>query len=122
MNGRTLPEGLRLIPVDQSDQAVLDGKHHDTLPSHGVAGQMRSTWDHACNAAQRAWAVLQVLFRPPLRAYTLPLAAGWVGLCGGWYCTVLWLPRYFEERGATGASIYAQTFFVSLANLPGEPW
>lgn len=120
VNGRSLPAGLRLIPVDQSDQSVLDGKYHDVLPSHGFAGKARSSWHHIRNAAQRAWGVYQTLFRRPLRSYTLPLAVGWIGLCGGWYCTVLWVPRYFEERGAKGSSIYAQTFFVSLANLPGE--
>ncbi|KAG2490792.1 hypothetical protein HYH03_010714 [Edaphochlamys debaryana] len=75
-------------------------------------------------ALQHGWgrgsATLVTLLSPPLRSYTLPLGVAWVGLCGGWYCTVLWVPRYFEERGATGASVYAQTFAVSLANLPGN--
>ncbi|PNH04098.1 Synaptic vesicle glycoprotein 2C [Tetrabaena socialis] len=71
-------------------------------------------------AGDRAWGVGLALFSPPLRSYTLPLAVAWIGLCGGWYCTVLWVPRYFEQRGATGQSIYAQTFAVALANLPGN--
>ncbi|KAG2434782.1 hypothetical protein HXX76_007667 [Chlamydomonas incerta] len=71
-------------------------------------------------ALGRAWGVLTALLSPPLRRQTLALGVGWIGLCGGWYCTVLWVPRYFEERGATGGSVYGQTFAVALANLPGN--
>ncbi|EFJ41242.1 hypothetical protein VOLCADRAFT_68484, partial [Volvox carteri f. nagariensis] len=71
-------------------------------------------------ATERAAGVLSALLSPPLRSYTVPLAVAWIGLCGGWYCTVLWVPRYFKERGAEETSVYAETFAVSLANLPGN--
>lgn len=92
-------------------------------PRWGKGGGGGSWWRRPAAAvraaAARGLGTLQALLSPPLRGYTLPLAVGWIGLCGGWYCTVLWVPRYFEERGAKGASVYAQTFAVSLANLPG---
>ncbi|KAG1670420.1 hypothetical protein FOA52_010155 [Chlamydomonas sp. UWO 241] len=64
--------------------------------------------------------VLHALLLGELAQYTWPLIGGWVALCGGWYSMVLWLPRYFEARGATGGSIYAQTFAVAAGNLPGN--
>lgn len=63
------------------------------------------------------------LMQPPQRAVTLPLAVAWVGLCGGWYSMVLFLPAFFQRRssGATsGLSFYAETFAVAAANLPGN--
>ncbi|KAG2434884.1 hypothetical protein HYH02_012084 [Chlamydomonas schloesseri] len=82
------------------------------------AGRRLRLWLGA--ALGRAWGVLTALLSPPLRGQTLALGVGWIGLCGGWYCTVLWVPRYFEERGASGGSVYGQTFAVALANLPGN--
>lgn len=32
---------------------------------------------------------------------------------------VLWIPEYFKARGAHSASLYAETFAVAAANLPG---
>eukprot|EP00198_Chlamydomonas_reinhardtii_P010788 XP_001700125.1 predicted protein [Chlamydomonas reinhardtii] len=94
--------------------------------SSGAAGAAASlsatrrlgTWTSA--VLGRAWGVLTALLSPPLRGQTLALGVGWIGLCGGWYCTVLWVPRYFEARGATGGSVYGQTFAVAMANLPGN--
>jgi hypothetical protein len=33
---------------------------------------------------------------------------------------VLWIPEFFKARGAHSASLYAETFAVAAANLPGE--
>jgi len=33
---------------------------------------------------------------------------------------VLWIPEYFKARGAGQASLYAETFAVAAANLPGD--
>jgi hypothetical protein len=40
-------------------------------------------------------------------------------MCGGWYSTVLWIPEYFKARGAGDSSLYAESFAVAAANLPG---
>lgn len=66
------------------------------------------------------WRILRTLTVAPLGAYTRPLALAWIGLCGGWYCAVLWMPKYFQLRGASEVDMYAQTFAVALANLPGK--
>jgi hypothetical protein len=33
---------------------------------------------------------------------------------------VLWIPEFFKARGAHSASLYAETFAVAAANLPGK--
>jgi hypothetical protein len=32
---------------------------------------------------------------------------------------VLWIPEFFKARGVHSASLYAETFAVAAANLPG---
>jgi hypothetical protein len=65
------------------------------------------------------WATAALLLQPPLRQRFLPLLVAWLGLCGGWYSTVLWIPEFFKARGAQSASLYAEAFAVAAANLPG---
>jgi MFS family permease len=74
----------------------------------------------------RAWLARSLLpykqlLKPPLRQKTIPLLLGMAGISGGWYSLILWLPSYFERRGAAvGAGLYTQTLAVSAANLPGN--
>jgi MFS family permease len=62
------------------------------------------------------------LLCPPLRSRTLPLLVGMAGISGGWYSLILWLPTFFERRGAavSDGRLYVQTLAVSAANLPGN--
>ncbi|GIL82870.1 hypothetical protein Vretimale_8369 [Volvox reticuliferus] len=144
VNGTHLPEDFALPAFHHRDQDILAHKtafhtdatghvHADTLPlsynavacagcggASAKGGALRRLRLGASEAFERAVGVLGALLTPPLRSYTVPLAVAWVGLCGGWYCTVLWVPRYFKDRGAKEASVYAQTFTVALANLPGN--
>lgn len=62
------------------------------------------------------------LTQPPLQSRLVPLLIAWIGMCGGWYSTVLWIPEYFKARGAGNSSLYAESFAVAAANLPGMPW
>lgn len=64
-------------------------------------------------------ATAKQLVQPPLKSRLMPLLVAWIGLCGGWYSTVLWIPEYFKARGAGSSSLYAQAFAVAAANLPG---
>jgi hypothetical protein len=68
----------------------------------------------ACSCVP-AWQ-LPVLLPSSRRAFTyIPVP---VCLC---VChQVLWIPEYFKARGAHSASLYAETFAVAAANLPGE--
>lgn len=113
-NGTTLPDHLKLMPMTRHDSdsgqlALIAQKQ----PSS-------SSWQAVKEGTHLAAAQLRLLFRPPLLGCTLPLLVAWVGLCGGWYSTVLWIPEYFKRRGAEGSSMYAETFAVALANLPGN--
>eukprot|EP00879_Flechtneria_rotunda_P009853 GHRR01010305.1.p1 GENE.GHRR01010305.1~~GHRR01010305.1.p1 ORF type:complete len:541 (+),score=182.46 GHRR01010305.1:268-1890(+) len=69
---------------------------------------------------QAAGSTAQLLLRPPLWCRFGPLLIAWIGMCGGWYSTVLWIPEYFKARGAGEASLYAEAFAVAAANLPGN--
>jgi VNT family MFS transporter (synaptic vesicle glycoprotein 2) len=114
-NGACLPETLKLLPMTR----------HDSDPGEVVLRPQPGAQDGISlrallRAGQQAWGQLRQLFRPPLAACTLPLAVAFVGLSGGWYSTVLWIPEYFKRRGAAGSSIYAETFAVAAANLPGN--
>ncbi|MEW5319852.1 MAG: hypothetical protein WDW38_010974 [Sanguina aurantia] len=93
----------------ESDPGEEEGDVGDESRCCGLKGQL-----------VQSWRTFAVLFSHPLVSCTLPLAVAWIGLSGGWYCTVLWVPKYFKERGASGGSLYADTFAVSLANLPGN--
>ncbi|GFR50358.1 hypothetical protein Agub_g12568, partial [Astrephomene gubernaculifera] len=110
-------------PVLPPPHPLQQPHNHQHQPKPPAIPPSAPLWRFATSlraAGCRSGRVLRVLLRPPLLRYTLPLAAGWVGLCGGWYCTVLWVPRYFEQRGARGQDVYAETFAVALANLPGN--
>lgn len=139
MNRRTLPEDFCLAPVQHRDSWEDDeqGEAGGPAPSgHGSGGSasrhlqssqqnplakaLRSAATAAALGARRALLVVRTLFSRPLSAHTWPLSVAWMGLCGGWYATVLWVPRYFEARGADASSVYRQTLAVALANLPGN--
>ncbi|GAX81918.1 hypothetical protein CEUSTIGMA_g9346.t1 [Chlamydomonas eustigma] len=112
-NKRKLPQGFALKPVHHTKE------EESQFLASSRSGQSIS--QRSWTEIKHSWNLLKCLtFEKPLRSYTWPLMVAWIGLCGGWYCTVLWLPKYFEERGAVGGSIYAETFAVSLANLPGN--
>eukprot|EP00038_Savillea_parva_P006044 m.161347 g.161347 ORF g.161347 m.161347 type:complete len:550 (-) comp12063_c0_seq1:119-1768(-) len=66
---------------------------------------------------------LQPVFRTlkkPARAQFLWLAGVWFCLCFGFYGFRLWMTDFFAEGGVEdGTNIYAASFYVSLANIPG---
>lgn len=58
--------------------------------------------------------------RPPARVQFLWLAGVWFFLCFGFYGFRLWMTDFFAEGGvAEDTNIYAASFYVSLANIPG---
>ncbi|GLC41648.1 hypothetical protein PLESTB_000693100 [Pleodorina starrii] len=134
-NGTHLPDDFALPSFHHRDQDILTHKtafrtdadghpHADALAApplpYTSGGALRRLRRGAAEATERTVGVLTALLSPPLASYTLPLAVAWIGLCGGWYCTLLWVPVYFKRRGAVETSVYAETFAVSLANLPGN--
>lgn len=49
------------------------------------------------------------------------LGAPWCCVAAAWpLLQVLWIPEFFKARGAHTASLYAETFAVAAANLPGK--
>ena len=122
LNKTRLPSGMVLLSPDDAGRHA----HASSAPlgDGPVGGGSGSRAAHGgppcCGGAVDDW-VAQVtqLLRPPLLSATGPLLAAWVGMCGGWYSTVLWIPEYFKRRGAPTGSIYAETFAVAAANLPG---
>lgn len=115
------PSSLHTLQPHQR-QASAHEAHHQRhsggrLPPPGGRWQLLSTgWTNFRSASVQ----MGHLFTPPLRRTTLALLLAWTGLCGGWYAVVLWLPEYFKQRGAQESSLYAQSFAISLANLPGQ--
>lgn len=102
-------------PGDHLQQ--LTGKHGTSgVSAHHLAAHMQLVM----KGMKQAWCQITQLMKPPLAAYTFPLLLAWVGMCGGWYSTVLWIPEYFKIRGAGKTNIYAETFAVACANLPGK--
>ncbi|WIA21848.1 hypothetical protein OEZ85_004224 [Tetradesmus obliquus] len=81
--------------VEAMDAAVCSSSS-STARGVGPCGQLRPLVQHARGALRTS------------------------GMCGGWYSTVLWIPEYFKARGAGDSSLYAQTFAVAAANLPGN--
>lgn len=71
---------------------------------------------HQCRLARREWTLLML---PLLLIACCRCCCALAGLCGGWYSTVLWIPEYFKARGAGDSSLYAESFAVAAANLPG---
>lgn len=101
-NGRHLPPTFKLACVVRRGDLVHDhdddDDHEMLLGSHGGGGAsapsgLSGSGSSSLRKMKQALVTLHALVSPPLLSYTLPLAVAWVGLCGGWYCTVLWLPR-----------------------------
>lgn len=69
------------------------------------------TLQHCCNLQPACLPCMPASLHACMRLHALA--------AGGWYSLVLWLPEYFKIRGAGEASLYAQTFAVAAANLPG---
>eukprot|EP00883_Tetradesmus_obliquus_P001403 jgi/Sobl393_1/11479/SZX61996.1 len=105
--------------VEAMDAAVCSSSS-STGRGVGPCGQLRPLVQHARGALRTSGDTAMQLLRAPLRARFLPLLVAWIGMCGGWYSTVLWIPEYFKARGAGDSSLYAQTFAVAAANLPGN--
>lgn len=100
INGRPLPQRFALAPLTAVPTTTMTAT---TTTMSALAAPFKQ------------------LLRPPLRARTLPLLVGMAGISGGWYSLILWLPTFFEKRGAgVGVGLYAQTLAVSAANLPGN--
>lgn len=67
---------------------------------------------------QRGAAVRELL-RGKLLRPTLALSAAWFALSYGWYGLILWMPTLFA-KAQLELSVYASTFIVAAANLPGN--
>eukprot|EP00049_Salpingoeca_infusionum_P027077 m.30163 g.30163 ORF g.30163 m.30163 type:complete len:568 (-) comp9254_c0_seq1:137-1840(-) len=61
------------------------------------------------------------LFHRSSRGTTVVLAGIWITLSFGFYGLTLWLPDYFQQGAIDSSlSIYQVSFYVALANLPGN--
>lgn len=58
--------------------------------------------------------------KPPARVQFLWLAGVWFFLCFGFYGFRLWMTDFFSESNVSDdTNIYAASFYVALANIPG---
>lgn len=126
LNKRRLPVGIALVATDGASApttphgaaAGKEGAAHacagsptkqgagSALAAAGAApGRSAGGAARACAAGvaagARGWlSHVRQLLQPPLLAYTAPLIVTWLGLCGGWYSMILWIPTYFQRRCA----------------------
>ena len=91
-----------------SGMAALTGSVHNT--EGGVDGEEEEEKETP------SWTEL---FNPSLRRTTISLIVVWFGLSFGWYGLILWIPTLFEDANLS-LGIYASTFLVAAANLPGN--
>ncbi|KAI8476890.1 MAG: major facilitator superfamily domain-containing protein [Monoraphidium minutum] len=107
--------------VGASQQSAAGGEEPSAESAPAVARGPRAAAVEAARHARAALAAAAALLRPPLRGTTVPLLIAYAGLSGGWYSTVLWLPLYFQRRGAAASlNVYAEMMVVAAANLPGN--
>jgi len=59
------------------------------------------------------------LFAPEFRRTTILLWLIWFAISVGYYGTFTWLPSWLRSKGFPMPSVYAYSFFLALAQLPG---
>lgn len=65
-------------------------------------------------------AIVSRVLRPPSRIQFIWLSGVWFCLCFGFYGFRLWMTDFFAEGGVSDSTdIYAASFYVALANVPG---
>eukprot|EP00055_Hartaetosiga_balthica_P010728 m.46796 g.46796 ORF g.46796 m.46796 type:complete len:545 (+) comp7288_c0_seq1:224-1858(+) len=101
-----------------SSSNVLSGRENrKVLQGEGISVTMMRVWislKHILRATRN-------LFQGTLLRPTLILSAVWFMLSMGFYGLTLWLPNYYQHGGIdANTSVYKVSFFVALANLPGN--